>query len=342
MIVKAEKNMEIKFRINPPVFLPFYNEWGKNEYYTMRPFSYNPFTINASSTSGSPVVISENKFFGFLNELGGEFSFNGTNTLTVTLYEGQELYYNEDCNPYSEWKNYNMIISGGIICKAEKFWSKLESVSYTHLVISSAIVLSLNGISSSRTRFSYLAAYSGPVSSSPNPVSYTHLYVKRIEPELFAAVPKKDGLTETIYKAMSYSLEAGGKRLRPVIMLMFAKLFGLPEKEVMPFACAIEMIHTYSLIHDDLPAMDNDDLRRGKPTNHKVFGEAMAILAGDALLNLAAETVSAAKYTLPAERILAAMHELFYACLLYTSCGRKNSGGFGYACCGGVCTGEKG
>ena len=87
-------------------------------------------------------------------------------------------------------------------------------------------------------------------------------YVKRIEPELFAAVPKKDGLTETIYKAMSYSLEAGGKRLRPVIMLMFAKLFGLPEKEVMPFACAIEMIDVYKRQTMYLPEDDNSHTTR--------------------------------------------------------------------------------
>lgn len=96
-----------------------------------------------------------------------------------------------------------------------------------------------------------------------------------------------------IYEAEEYSLMAGGKRLRPVIMMMTAKMCGLSPEKVLPFAAAIEMIHTYSLIHDDLPSMDNDDLRRGKPTNHKVYGEAMAILAGDALLTKAFETVSA-------------------------------------------------
>ncbi len=95
-----------------------------------------------------------------------------------------------------------------------------------------------------------------------------------------------------IYEAMRYSLFAGGKRLRPVIMIMTAKMLGCGPERVMPFACAMEMIHTYSLIHDDLPAMDNDDLRRGKPTNHKVFGEDMAILAGDALLTKAFEVAS--------------------------------------------------
>ncbi|MBD5553236.1 MAG: polyprenyl synthetase family protein [Desulfovibrio sp.] len=87
-----------------------------------------------------------------------------------------------------------------------------------------------------------------------------------------------------LHEAMLYSLQAGGKRLRPALCLGFASLAGLPEDKALPFAAAIEMIHTYSLIHDDLPAMDNDDFRRGKPACHKQFGEACAILAGDALL----------------------------------------------------------
>jgi len=102
-------------------------------------------------------------------------------------------------------------------------------------------------------------------------------------------VAEKDTPEGSIYKAMRYSLTAGGKRLRPVLSLAVCDMLGGNAPEIMPFACAIEMIHTYSLIHDDLPAMDNDDYRRGKPTNHKVFGEAMAVLAGDALLNRAFE-----------------------------------------------------
>ncbi len=86
-------------------------------------------------------------------------------------------------------------------------------------------------------------------------------------------------------ESMNYSLLNGGKRIRPVLMLACADVLNLPEEEVLPFALALEMIHTYSLIHDDLPAMDNDDFRRGKPSNHKQFGEANAILAGDGLLN---------------------------------------------------------
>lgn len=90
-----------------------------------------------------------------------------------------------------------------------------------------------------------------------------------------------------LQKAMAYSLLAGGKRLRPVLALASAEALGGEEEQALPFACAVEMIHTYSLIHDDLPAMDDDDFRRGNPTNHKVYGEAMAILAGDALLTKA-------------------------------------------------------
>ncbi|MDD4003957.1 MAG: polyprenyl synthetase family protein [Elusimicrobiaceae bacterium] len=93
--------------------------------------------------------------------------------------------------------------------------------------------------------------------------------------------------------AMNYSLSAGGKRLRPALVLAAAEAFGLKASDAEPAACAIEMVHTYSLIHDDLPALDNDTLRRGKPTSHTVFGEATAILAGDALLTLAFETCAA-------------------------------------------------
>ncbi|MGD6991259.1 polyprenyl synthetase family protein [Sutcliffiella horikoshii] len=89
---------------------------------------------------------------------------------------------------------------------------------------------------------------------------------------------------EVLLESMNYSLKAGGKRLRPLLVLATLKSFGKSEELGMPVACAVEMIHTYSLVHDDLPSMDDDDFRRGKPTNHKVFGEAMAILAGDALL----------------------------------------------------------
>ena len=103
--------------------------------------------------------------------------------------------------------------------------------------------------------------------------------------------PKEEGYQKTIMSAMNYSLNAGGKRLRPILMMESCELFGGSRQDVIPFAMAIEMIHTYSLIHDDLPALDNDDLRRGKKTNHIVYGEDMAILAGDGLLNYAYETM---------------------------------------------------
>ena len=103
------------------------------------------------------------------------------------------------------------------------------------------------------------------------------------------SIPKE---SDTLRKAMEYSLMAGGKRMRGVLCLASASFCGLDPMLAMPYACAIEFIQTYSLIHDDLPALDNDDLRRGKPTNHKVFGEDMAILAGDGLLSAAFELVS--------------------------------------------------
>src|SRR6187551_2156986 len=102
-------------------------------------------------------------------------------------------------------------------------------------------------------------------------------------------LPPAKTVPRTIHQAMRYSLFAGGKRMRPALCLAAAEACGGSEDAAMPLACAVECIHTYSLIHDDLPAMDNDDYRRGKLTNHKVFGEGIAILAGDALLTQAFE-----------------------------------------------------
>ena len=111
-----------------------------------------------------------------------------------------------------------------------------------------------------------------------------------------------------LYESMRYSLLAGGKRIRPVLALEFARLAGLADwKTALPMACALELVHTYSLIHDDLPCMDDDDLRRGRPTNHKVFGEANAVLAGDGLLTAAFETMLAPGQKLPPERVLEAV-----------------------------------
>lgn len=109
---------------------------------------------------------------------------------------------------------------------------------------------------------------------------------------------------ETLYEAMRYSLLAGGKRLRPILCLASCELAGGTVEMAMPTACALEMIHTMSLIHDDLPAMDNDDYRRGKLTNHKVYGENIAILAGDGLLTYAFEYIASQTKQVPAERVL--------------------------------------
>lgn len=119
--------------------------------------------------------------------------------------------------------------------------------------------------------------------------------VEEIEKIIKCYLPKEEGLQKTIFKAMNYSVLAGGKRLRPMLILETYRLFGGKNEEIVrPFVAAIEMIHTYSLVHDDLPAMDNDDYRRGRLTTHKVFGEDMGILAGDALLNYAYETAQEA------------------------------------------------
>ena len=119
--------------------------------------------------------------------------------------------------------------------------------------------------------------------------------IERIEAALNSFVPETDALYKTVTNAMRYSLLDGGKRVRAVLTLEFCKLCGGTEDMAMPFACAVEMIHAYSLIHDDLPCMDNDDMRRGKPSNHKVFGENYALLAGDGLQTKAFETALSAK-----------------------------------------------
>ena len=117
---------------------------------------------------------------------------------------------------------------------------------------------------------------------------------KAVDQALDRFLPKATARPATIHAAMRYSLFAGGKRMRPALLLAAAEACGGKASEAMPLACAVECIHTYSLIHDDLPAMDNDDFRRGKPTNHKVYGEGIAVLAGDALLTQAFEIAAQA------------------------------------------------
>ena len=117
-------------------------------------------------------------------------------------------------------------------------------------------------------------------------------YKEIIDAHLLDFIPNIDNKSISLYESMKYSLTAGGKRLRPILMLAACEFAGGDINEAIPYACAVEYIHTYSLIHDDLPAMDNDDLRRGLPTNHKIYGDALAILAGDGLLTTAFEAIN--------------------------------------------------
>jgi geranylgeranyl diphosphate synthase type II len=131
--------------------------------------------------------------------------------------------------------------------------------------------------------------------------AYLNERKKLVDEFLDRAAPKGDVFPESLHSSMRYSLEAGGKRVRPVLVIAAAEAVAGADAVKLPglmaAACSLELVHTYSLVHDDLPAMDNDDFRRGKPTNHKVFGEAVAILAGDALLTLAFELLSDTRFT---------------------------------------------
>ena len=145
----------------------------------------------------------------------------------------------------------------------------------------------------------------------------TDEYLRRRTTEVDAALgelvrERRARVEPRLLEAMEYSLTSPGKRIRPILVLAAAEALGADPRPLLPFACAAEMVHAYSLIHDDLPAMDDDDLRRGRPTNHKVFGEAVAILAGDALLTEAFAVLSA-DGGLSAERRLAAIRELAVA-----------------------------
>ena len=130
----------------------------------------------------------------------------------------------------------------------------------------------------------------------------------RFESALPGYMPKTGGLQTVVAEAMAYACAGGGKRIRPVLVLEFCRLCGGDPDQAMPFAAALEMIHSYSLVHDDLPCMDNSPMRRGRPSTHTVYGETMALLAGDGLLNLAFETaLKPSNYgNLPAERVLGA------------------------------------
>lgn len=141
---------------------------------------------------------------------------------------------------------------------------------------------------------------------------YLEEQCSRIDAALDRFLPRETELPHTVHKAMRYSVFAGGKRVRPTLMLAACQAVGGDSERAIPAACAMEMIHTYSLIHDDLPAMDDDDFRRGNPTNHKVFGEAIAILAGDALLTEAFKLASDRRFAGECDPagLLAVIHEI--------------------------------
>ena len=141
---------------------------------------------------------------------------------------------------------------------------------------------------------------------------YLSSRAKRVDAALDQFLPPETRRPATIHRAMRYSLFAGGKRLRPVLCLAAAEACGGTLEAALPLACAVECVHTYSLVHDDLPAMDNDDFRRGRPTNHKVFGDGMAVLAGDALLTVAFEILGHAE-TWPRYDMRALVREFAHA-----------------------------
>ncbi len=143
---------------------------------------------------------------------------------------------------------------------------------------------------------------------------------RAVEAALDQALPGEAAWPETIHRAVRYSLFAGGKRIRPLLVLAASDAVGGERSDAMPLACAVEMIHTYSLIHDDLPAMDDDDLRRGKPASHKVFGEAIAILAGDALLTRAFHLMAELPQGASPERL---RRRLAGAAVLGEACGTR-------------------
>jgi geranylgeranyl diphosphate synthase, type II len=136
-----------------------------------------------------------------------------------------------------------------------------------------------------------------------------------IDQALESYLGRYPGAQQTIFRAMRYGVFPGGKRIRPILTLATGELFGAPANQLMPFACAVELIHAYSLIHDDLPALDDDDLRRGEPAAHKVFGQGMALLAGDGLLTEAFHLMSDSEMTraVKPEVVLELIHELTHA-----------------------------
>ena len=160
-----------------------------------------------------------------------------------------------------------------------------------------------------------LAAKANPRTMNFDLESYLRSRTAAVDRALGGYLKRYAERSGTIWQAMRYGLFPGGKRIRPILLLAAGEIFAGRRKALLPFACAVEMIHGYSLIHDDLPALDNDDLRRGEPTNHKVFGEGIALLAGDGLLTEAFHVMSGPEVLkfVPADLILKLVHELSYA-----------------------------
>ncbi len=144
MIIKAEKREEHSFFVLPPIFTPYYNLWGKNVYWQNTSFDHDPFTIRADSTSGSPVIIAGNKFFGFLNESGGRFAYDGRNTLTVTLEAGQELLVDECCDPWSRMQEHAALVIGEKEREEQVLWSSLEYCTWVEQTRASGALRSQN------------------------------------------------------------------------------------------------------------------------------------------------------------------------------------------------------
>ncbi|KAK1392017.1 Geranylgeranyl diphosphate synthase [Heracleum sosnowskyi] len=204
----------------------------------------------------------------------------------------------------------NSLFSRNLLCDHLKNTSKTPSSYCTKQVLMK--IRAANAVNSTLVQTFNVEEVLTKPRISPAPEfqfeEYMKISGKRINRALDEAVPVQK--PEVIHEAMRYSLLAGGKRVRPVLCIASCELVGGLESWAMPMACALEMIHTMSLIHDDLPCMDNDDLRRGKPTNHKVYGEETAILAGDALLSLAFEHVADATDKVTPGRVVRAIAEL--------------------------------
>ncbi|KAI3462157.1 hypothetical protein Pfo_018820 [Paulownia fortunei] len=208
-------------------------------------------------------------------------------------------------------------IPGNESLSLQKYLCRFKT-SYNHHPNSKIICMKIQPTNAANTSIAQPLIQVQEVITVPKPLNfvfpnfhfqeYMATKAKKVNIALDDAVPLQSPIK--IHEAMRYSLLAGGKRVRPILCLAACELVGGDEALAIPMACAVEMIHTMSLIHDDLPCMDNDDLRRGKPTNHKAFGEETAVLAGDALLSLAFEHVAAKTRNVEQHRVVQAIVEL--------------------------------